>query len=225
MTGSMSEAQSLKSFYDRIWNLLDERDGLQSDIRDVFDEAKDAGIVPKVLRKIITRHRAKDQAKLQREESLQADYEATLDSKTKAVLAELRAGTTFDATAKKTGVPRRTVARLAEAVPETSQSGTATPHDPETGEVHGTQAEEGHAEGAGQEGPVSGQPDAGDAGEDAAGDGGRGNGQDHVREDGDRVCPAGEAQGQLSVNALAAMEESFQMRQYKRQKRGASGAQ
>lgn len=129
------DAAKLKSLFQRINNVLDERDALMGDVRDLYEEAKAGGYIPKVLRRIITRHRAKDQAALQKEDSLLEDYMALLDSKTKAVLSEIRAGTTFDATAEKTGVPRRTVARLAEAVPERKETGTADAPDTATDDM------------------------------------------------------------------------------------------
>lgn len=119
-----SDAPRLKSLAERINRLTDERDGIGADIRDVYLEAKSAGYVPKVLRKAIGRQRM-DPSKRAEEDSILELYEGALDGRTRAVIAELRAGATFDATSEKTGTPRRTVARLAETVPKTSQSGTA----------------------------------------------------------------------------------------------------
>lgn len=116
----------LKSYFDRINRLIDERDGINSDIADIYQEVKSGGYVPKVLRKVVSRHRA-DPTKLAEEDALQETYEAALDGKTKAALAELRGGATFDATAEKTGIPRRTVARLAETVPKNQENGTEPP--------------------------------------------------------------------------------------------------
>lgn len=120
----MSDAK-LKSLADRIERLMDERDGIQSDIRDIYTEAKSAGYVPKVLRKAITRKRM-DVSKRDEEDAILDLYEGALDAKTRAVRAEIAKGSTFDAAAEKTGVPRRTVARIAETVPENKKSGTGT---------------------------------------------------------------------------------------------------
>lgn len=120
----------LKSYFDRINRLIDERDGINTDIADIYQEVKSGGYVPKILRKVVSRHRA-DPTKLAEEDALQETYEAALDGKTKAALAELRSGTTFDATAEKIGIPRRTVARLAETVPKNQENGTAPAAEPD----------------------------------------------------------------------------------------------
>jgi len=47
----------LKSFFDRINRLMDEKAAISGDIADVFQEVKSAGYVPKVLRTVIRRAR------------------------------------------------------------------------------------------------------------------------------------------------------------------------
>ena len=44
--GHNSTDNRLKSLADRIERLMDERDGIQGDIRDIYAEAKSAGYVP-----------------------------------------------------------------------------------------------------------------------------------------------------------------------------------
>lgn len=46
-------AEKLKSIIDRAERLLDEKKGIADDIRDVFAEAKSAGLDPKTIRAII----------------------------------------------------------------------------------------------------------------------------------------------------------------------------
>lgn len=117
-------ADKLKPLAERINRLLDERDGINGDISDLYQEAKSAGYIPKVLRKAIARQRM-DQDKRAEEDSILELYEGALDGKTRAVIAEIKAGATLDATSEKTGTPRRTVARIAKTVPKTSRNGTA----------------------------------------------------------------------------------------------------
>ena len=113
----------LKPLAGRINRLLDERDGIAKTISEIYREAKGTGYVPKVLRKAIARQRM-DPAKRAEEDSILNLYESALDDKTRAVIAELKAGSTFDATSEKAGTPRRTVARIAQTVPKNSETGT-----------------------------------------------------------------------------------------------------
>jgi uncharacterized protein (UPF0335 family) len=68
----------IKSFVDRIERLMDEKDGLANDIRDVFTEAKDSDLDVKVLRRVI-RERAKDQAARRTENETFDTYWAALN--------------------------------------------------------------------------------------------------------------------------------------------------
>lgn len=137
----MSDGQ-LKSFYDRINRLMDERDGISADISDLFQEVKSAGYVPKVLRKIIARRRA-DPSKIAEEDALQDLYEAALDSKTREAVRLAREGRSAREIEEATGIDQATVARdvpvkgKAGRKPKLSQGETnkGRPHDPETGEI------------------------------------------------------------------------------------------
>ncbi len=118
----------LKSISDRINRLLDERDGINGDIADIYQEAKSDGYIPKVLRKAISRMRM-DPNKRAEEDSILELYEGALDGKTRAVIDALKSGSTLDATAEQTGTSRRTVARISKTVPKNSENGTAAKAD------------------------------------------------------------------------------------------------
>lgn len=62
-------ADQLQSFIDRIERLMEEKAGLQSDIKDVFAEAKGTGFDTKALRKIIAL-RGMDSAERQESEAI-----------------------------------------------------------------------------------------------------------------------------------------------------------
>jgi uncharacterized protein (UPF0335 family) len=126
----MTDAK-LKSLVERIERLMDERDGLGEDIRDVFTEVKSAGYVPKVLRKVIVRRRM-DPSKRAEEDSWQEMYEAALDGPTRKALTMAASGATARQIEAETGIDQATVAR---SVSLKKRRETATPHDPETGEV------------------------------------------------------------------------------------------
>jgi uncharacterized protein (UPF0335 family) len=104
----------LKSLAERIERLMDERDALGADIREVFLEVKSAGYVPKVLRKAITRKRM-DASKRDEEDAILELYEGALGAVGKAVAA-VRAGSTWKEASEEHGVPRATLARAVKAV-------------------------------------------------------------------------------------------------------------
>ena len=100
----------LKSLIERIERLIEERQGISGDIRDIFTEAKSAGYVPKAMRKVIAR-RAMNAADLAEEDALIEAYEAAAGAA--GVAAKMvAAGATIDEAAAKTGVPRSTVGFL-----------------------------------------------------------------------------------------------------------------
>jgi uncharacterized protein (UPF0335 family) len=116
----MTDAR-LKSLVERIERLMDERDGIASDIRDIYSEAKGVGYIPKALRKVVARMRA-DEAALAEEETLIELYEAALGRVGKA-MAAVRAGATLDDAAEANGIDRATLAR-ARAVAKQSENAT-----------------------------------------------------------------------------------------------------
>jgi uncharacterized protein (UPF0335 family) len=70
-------AQQLKSIIDRIERLEEEKAGLQSDIKDIYAEAKSNGFENKIIRQII-RLRKKEKQERQEEEELLELYMAAL---------------------------------------------------------------------------------------------------------------------------------------------------
>lgn len=124
----------LKSLADRINRLMDERDAIGADIRDIYTEAKGVGYIPKALRKVIARLRM-DPDKLKEDDTLVELYEAALGPVGKAMQA-VRQGATLDAAAEANGVHRATVAR-ARAVAKSYENATVAkrreiatqPHD------------------------------------------------------------------------------------------------
>lgn len=71
--GHNMAADRLKSIVERIEKLEDERKNLQSDIKDIYTEAKSAGFDPKVLRMLIA-SRKKDQAEWEEQQALLETY-------------------------------------------------------------------------------------------------------------------------------------------------------
>ncbi|MEL6363834.1 MAG: DUF2312 domain-containing protein [Pseudomonadota bacterium] len=67
--GSGVAAERLRSFIERVERLEEEKAGIQSDIKDIFAEAKGEGYDTKVLRQII-RIRKMDRAERQEQEAL-----------------------------------------------------------------------------------------------------------------------------------------------------------
>lgn len=100
----------LKSLADRIETLMDERDGIQSDIRDIYTEAKSAGYVPKVLRKAITRKRM-DPDKRSEEDTILDLYEGALSPKMRRAVEMARSGASAREIETETGIDQATVAR------------------------------------------------------------------------------------------------------------------
>lgn len=70
-------ADRLRSIVERVERLQEERKALQSDIKDIFAEAKSAGFDVKVVRQIL-RDRARDPQELEEEEALRDIYRVAL---------------------------------------------------------------------------------------------------------------------------------------------------
>ena len=70
-------ADRLRSIVERIERLQEERKALQSDIKDIFAEAKSAGFDAKVLRKALAR-RAMEPAEREEQDTLLDLYERAL---------------------------------------------------------------------------------------------------------------------------------------------------
>lgn len=76
----MSEANGahLRSFIERIERLIEEKQTIQEDIKEVYAEVKGNGYTPKIVRMLI-RKRAKDRAELEEEETLLDLYERAVE--------------------------------------------------------------------------------------------------------------------------------------------------
>jgi uncharacterized protein (UPF0335 family) len=76
--GTLGPAQKkqAKAFKDRILNLLTEQDEMKETVKSVFDEAREAGFDPKILRKAIKRIRANPGDHRAEEEMIDAYVEA-----------------------------------------------------------------------------------------------------------------------------------------------------
>ena len=101
--GGMVNAGALKSYVERVTKLLEERDELTADIKQVYDEAKEAGFVTKILRQIVREARLDSQER--------NDHYAILDAYRVALglLADTPLGEAAMRQAnKKPGRPRRT---------------------------------------------------------------------------------------------------------------------
>lgn len=119
----------LKSLADRIERLMDERDGIQSDIRDIYAEAKSAGYVPKVLRKAITRKRM-DPDKRSEEDTILDLYEDALSPSMRRAVQMAKAGATSREIETETGIDHVTVTR---SVSLNKKSETPKPEDGDDG--------------------------------------------------------------------------------------------
>lgn len=60
----------LKSFFERIERLEEEKKALAEDIRDVYAEAKSAGFDPKIIRKIVSLRKANVEKRREEQELL-----------------------------------------------------------------------------------------------------------------------------------------------------------
>lgn len=113
----------LKYLAERIEKLMDERDAIQGDIRDIYAEAKSAGYVPKVLRKAITRKRM-DPDKRDEEDTILDLYEDALSPKMRRAVQMAAAGATSREIEAETGLDHVTVTRSVSL-----NKKSETPHD------------------------------------------------------------------------------------------------
>lgn len=127
----------LKSLAERIERLMDERDGIQADIRDIYTEAKSNGYVPKVLRKAITRKRM-DPSKRDEEDTILELYEGALSGKMRRAVQMAARGATAREIEEETGIDHATVARsVALNKKSATKSETEVPAvPPEGGQSH-----------------------------------------------------------------------------------------
>lgn len=73
----MLDKEIIKSYVERIENLMSEKKGLEEDLSDLFTEAKNRGLNVKVLKEII-KIRSKNQAELDAFEDLVDQYKHAL---------------------------------------------------------------------------------------------------------------------------------------------------
>lgn len=111
----MADAQ-IKSYFDRIERLEEEKRAIGADVRSVYDEAKDAGHDPRAMRKIVAERRMKD-----REAIMEAmdGYRLALGMAAAAV----RDGMPLDAAAEEYGFSRSAIHRESQR-DENQSSGT-----------------------------------------------------------------------------------------------------
>lgn len=118
----MTAHADLKSYFDRINRLMDERDNLGTDIGEVYSEAKSKGFDTSALRKVVSdeRKRAKDPAAFEEKQAITELYEEAIRKGTPVSGAErvavaaghFNAGNSVRATAKLMGVGVSEAGRL-----------------------------------------------------------------------------------------------------------------
>lgn len=113
--GAMSAADRLKSYVERINRLMDERDALNGDIRDVFQEVKSAGFSPPALRKVIAAMRM-DADKRDEIEAMVEMYRAAVGLAKPEAVEMLASGKTIRETNRVTGVALGTLSRRSKTV-------------------------------------------------------------------------------------------------------------
>lgn len=105
----------IQAYAERIERLLDERDGINADIKDIYDEVKSQKFEARALRAVIAERRKPTDATL---EAAKEAYRAALDAP----------GATYRSVAEQIGISKSKLQRL---VPREANGTT----DPETGEI------------------------------------------------------------------------------------------
>lgn len=121
----MTAADRLKSYVERINRLMDERDALSGDIRDVFQEVKSAGFSPPALRKVIAAMRM-DPDKRDEIEAMVEMYRAAVGLARPEAVEMLEAGKTIRETNRATGVALGTLHRRSKTVAKSKMEHTPT---------------------------------------------------------------------------------------------------
>jgi uncharacterized protein (UPF0335 family) len=124
------EATRIKSWVERIERLIEERAGINGDIKDIYAEIKSGEHDAKAIRKLIQR-RAADPAALAEQDALLSAYTDALAGKIKAAAA-IAGGASVRQAAKAGGISTGAAAALVSV--QKSRELNA-PHDPETGEI------------------------------------------------------------------------------------------
>ncbi|MFP5204065.1 MAG: GapR family DNA-binding domain-containing protein [Acidobacteriota bacterium] len=125
---------ALKSYVARIEAELTKIDSIKDVISGIYDEAKGGRVVPKILRKVVARRRAKDQAKLLQEDDLLDAYLSALDAPTARAVEMAAQGASAREIEAATGIDQATVARSVSL----KNKRETPPHNPETGEINDT---------------------------------------------------------------------------------------
>lgn len=144
-------AEAIRGFSDRINNLLDEKQGITSDVGELYDEAKKAGVNTKALRKIIAKRRAK--APDPEVEAAMEAYDLALDAAAGMVS---NGSTSLRKAAKETGFSKSAIQRQVshrEKPRSVGQEDSRAAEDVDGGEQSG----EGHDE---PSDPPSAQPES-----------------------------------------------------------------
>lgn len=215
MTDAPISSQRLKSFIERVEKLVEERKAIQSDIRDVFAEAKGVGYNVPIMRKVLAL-RALDAADRDEQMTLLDTYMHALETVDR-VQARVAAGESVRAVGAAEGVSRMTALRLSQ---KSDNARNGTPHDPETGEINDT---DGRSE------PENGVPAPGDearAAEPGPGEDGGGCAEAVRLRDGHEEGSGEGRQAQApspvitDAQALAAMDEAYERLQALKRERG-----
>lgn len=106
------DAPKIKSWVERIERLLDERAGLNGDIKDIYAEIKSGDHDAKAIRKLIQR-RAQDPSQLAEQDALLSAYTDAVAGKIKALEAISNGASVRDA-AKASGLSKSSIAALAQ---------------------------------------------------------------------------------------------------------------
>jgi uncharacterized protein (UPF0335 family) len=154
----------IKSWVERIEALLEERAGINGDIRDIYLEIKKGDHDAKAIRKLIQR-RAQGEAELAEQDALLSAYTDAMAGKIKALEA-IAAGASVREAAKAAGISTGAAGALASV--QKSRSVDAH-HDPETGEINDADVRDRRSAdavscGAGSEASGGHDPGAGDGG-------------------------------------------------------------
>ena len=129
MTGAVKiEPAKVRGFVDRVETLEKEKRAIGDDVRDVYDEAKKAGLNKTALRKIVAKRRAK--APDPQVEAAMHAYELALDE---AAAMVSNGETSLREATEKTGFSKSAIQRRVSQRKEITVSGTL--HDPETREI------------------------------------------------------------------------------------------
>lgn len=143
MTNARTAPVELKSFVERVERLREEIKGLNSDVSDVYGEAKSRGYDVPTLKRVI-KHRARDPEKAKEQDAIFETYMAALDG-TENAIARAR---------EKKSKP----APVSPPAPTPNRDGAAVPASDGTAATNSIPERASQEEGAGYDGLHSGRP-------------------------------------------------------------------